>query len=108
MLLNPTSLCSYVSLPDYPSISEFPALVDCGSSHCFMETSVIRKQKLHTYSIPPILLHLFDGTCNATISKAIEISIHFSSGKVTSNTLLLWIHCVLLSLDIAGFPYTIH
>jgi hypothetical protein len=84
--LNPTSLCPYISLLDYPSISEFPALVDCGSSHCFIETSLVQKQKLHTYLIPPIPLHLFDGTCNATISEAIDLSIHFSSGKVTSET----------------------
>jgi len=80
------SLCPYVSLPDYPSISEFPALVDCGSSHCFIETSLVRKQKLRTYLIPPIPLCLFDSTCNATISEAIDLSIHFSSGKVTSET----------------------
>jgi len=84
--LNPTSLCPYISLPDYPSISEFPALVDCGSSHCFIETSLVRKQKLCTYPIPPIPLCLFDGTCNATISEAIDLSVHFSSGKVTSKT----------------------
>jgi len=83
-LSNPTSLCPYVSLLDYPSISEFPALVDCGSSCCFIETSLIRKQELHTYPIPPILLCLFDSTCNATISKAIDLSVHFSSSKVTS------------------------
>jgi hypothetical protein len=83
-LLNPTLLCPYISLLDYPSISEFLALVDCGSSHCFIETSLIRKQKLHTYLIPPILLRLFDSTCNATISEAIDLSIRFSSGKVTS------------------------
>jgi hypothetical protein len=41
VLSNPTSLCPYVSLLDYPSISEFPALVDCGFSHCFIETSLI-------------------------------------------------------------------
>jgi hypothetical protein len=82
--LNLTSLCPYVSLLDYPSISEFPALVDCGSSHCFIETSLVQKQKLRTYPIPPIPLHLFDGTCNATISEAIDLSVHVSSGKVTS------------------------
>jgi len=85
-LLNPTSLCPYVSLLDYASISEFPALVDCGSSHCFIETSLVQKQKLRTYPIPPIPLRLFDGTCNATISEAIDLSIRFSSGKVTSET----------------------
>jgi len=79
-LSNPTSLCPYVSLLDYPSISEFPALVDCGSSHCFIETSLVQKQKLCTYLIPPIPLHLFDGTCNATISEAIDLSVRFSSG----------------------------
>jgi hypothetical protein len=84
--LNPTSLCPYISLPDYPSISEFPALVDCGSSHCFIETSLVQKQKLHTYPIPPIPLHLFDSTCNTTISEAIDLSVRFSSGKVTSKT----------------------
>jgi hypothetical protein len=86
VLSNLTSLCPYVSLPDYPSISEFPALVDCGSSHCFIETSLVRKQKLCTYPIPPIPLCLFDGTCNATISEAIDLSVRFSSGKVTSET----------------------
>ncbi|KIK31894.1 hypothetical protein CY34DRAFT_29275, partial [Suillus luteus UH-Slu-Lm8-n1] len=60
-------------------------LVDCGSSHCFIETSFVRKYNLTTYAIPPIPLHLFDGSSNATISEAIDLPIRFSSGVVTSD-----------------------
>lgn len=85
-LSNPSSFHSYVSIPLYSDISEFSALVDCSSSHCFIETSCVRKYNLSTYAIPPLPLQLFDGSSNATISEAIDLPICFSSSVVTSDT----------------------
>jgi hypothetical protein len=85
-LSNPSSLHPYVSILLYSDISEFPALIDCGSSHCFIETSFVCKYNLSTYAIPPLPLHLFDGTSNCTITEAIDLPVRFSFGLVTSDT----------------------
>lgn len=85
-LSDPNSLCPYVSLPTFPNISEFPCLVDCGSSHCFIDSGFVSKNKIPTYPIPPIPLRLFDGTCNSMITEAVDLPIRFSSGVVTSDT----------------------
>ncbi|KIK35460.1 hypothetical protein CY34DRAFT_96035, partial [Suillus luteus UH-Slu-Lm8-n1] len=80
------SLCPYLSLPTFPDVSEFPCLVDCGSSHCFIDSGFVSKNKIPTYLIPPIPLCLFDGTCNSMITEAVDLPIRFSSGVVTSDT----------------------
>lgn len=85
-LSDPNSLCPYVSLPAFPDVSEFPSLLDCGSSHCFIDSAFVRKYKIPTYPIPPIPLRLFDGTCNSMITEAVDLPIRFSSGVVTSDT----------------------
>ncbi|KIJ08731.1 hypothetical protein PAXINDRAFT_59846, partial [Paxillus involutus ATCC 200175] len=62
-------------------------LVDCGSTDCFIDTSFVNKHQLSTYSVPPIQLKLFDGTSNCMITHAVDLSVRFPSGFVTSNTL---------------------
>jgi hypothetical protein len=64
----------------------FKALVDSGSSHCFVDPRFISKHKLITYSVPPIRLRLFDGTSNHTITQAIDIPLQISPGHVTPFT----------------------
>ena len=49
------------------------ALVDSGSTHCFVESAFICKHKIPTRQISPILLRLFDGSVNATISESVEL-----------------------------------
>jgi len=45
---------------------------------------------LSTYSVPPIILRLFDGTSNFVITQAIDLSVKFpASGDVTPMTFYL-------------------
>ena len=64
----------------------FKALVDSGSSHCFVDPQFISTHHLITYSVPPIRLRLFDGTSNHTITQAIEIPLQIFPGHVTPFT----------------------
>ena len=66
------SLRPSVSLP-FLNISDIPCLLDCSSTHCFIDSSFIEKHKIPTYSIPPILLCLFDGSSSSSISSAIDL-----------------------------------
>ena len=58
-------------------------LVDLGSTHCFVDLSFAKINSLSIYSIPPITLHLFDGTTTTMITEATNLSICFTSGNVT-------------------------
>src|ERR1700734_2756614 len=64
----------------------FKALVDSGSTHCFVDPRFISKHKLITYSVPPIRLYLFDGSSNHTITQAIYIPLEIFPGHVTPFT----------------------
>ena len=64
----------------------FKALVDSGSTHCFVDPRFIATHKLITYSVPPIQLKLIDGTSNHIITQAIDIPIQISPGHVTPFT----------------------
>ena len=59
-------------------------LVDCGSSHNFVDPEFINGLGIPTSSIPPLQLRLFDGSSNQIISRAITLSLHFPSGEVLS------------------------
>ncbi|KIK73173.1 hypothetical protein PAXRUDRAFT_179075, partial [Paxillus rubicundulus Ve08.2h10] len=84
-LSDPNSLTPFVSILSY-DIPNFPVLLDSGSSDCFIDTTFITKIKIKTYSIPPILLRLFDGTSNSYITEAVDLSVHFPTGDITSAT----------------------
>ena len=71
--LNVSALSDYKSL--MPSITlasySIPAvsmLVDSGSSNCFIDMNFVNKHSLSMYPIPPLKLHLFDGTMNSIIT----------------------------------------
>jgi len=65
------------------------ALVDSGSTHCFVDIQFVHKNNT-TYSVPPITLRLFDGTSNFVITQAVDISVKFpASGDVTPMTFYL-------------------
>jgi len=71
-------------------LPELHALVDSGSTHCFVDTKYALRHSLSTYSIPPIVLWLFDGTSNFVITQAVNLSVKFpASGDVTSMTFYL-------------------
>jgi len=82
-LSDPNSLIPSVSLLAY-NLSKIHALVDSGSTHCFVDLQYVHKNKFVTYSVPPIVLRLFDGTSNFTITQAVDLSILFlATGDVT-------------------------
>ncbi|KIK72305.1 hypothetical protein PAXRUDRAFT_78081, partial [Paxillus rubicundulus Ve08.2h10] len=84
-LSDPNSLTPFVSILSY-DIPDFPALLDSGSSDCFIDTTFIAKIKIKTYPVPPILLCLFDGTSNSYITEAVDLSVRFPTGDITSAT----------------------
>ncbi|KIM67466.1 hypothetical protein SCLCIDRAFT_21007 [Scleroderma citrinum Foug A] len=79
---DPNSLQPLVTIPA-SNISEFHALVDLGSTHCFVDPSFVNNNSLSHYSVPPIILQLFDGTTTTMITEATNLTIQFPSGDVT-------------------------
>ena len=59
-----------------------PSLVDSGSSDSFIDSRVVKRHHLAAYTIPPVKLHLIDGTCNSVIMQALKIHICFPSGEI--------------------------
>ena len=59
----------------------FCALIDSGSSHCFIDSKFVSKYSILTKSIPPITLQLFDGSSNSTITYMISLPIQFPTGE---------------------------
>ena len=45
----------------------FKALVDSGSTNCFIESTFVRNHNLTPFRVPNIPLKLFDGTTNSVI-----------------------------------------
>ena len=69
-----------------PKQTTIVTLLDCGSSDCFLETRFVQKYSLKTYDITPILLWLFDGSTNTSITQAIDLPIRFPTGKLQTVT----------------------
>ena len=84
-LSDPNSLQPHVTIVSH-NIPEFPVLVDLGSTHCFVDPSFVKINSLSTYSVPPITLRVSDGTTTTMITEATNLSIRFTSGKVTLMT----------------------
>ncbi|KAG6328426.1 hypothetical protein ID866_10663, partial [Astraeus odoratus] len=75
------SLVPSISLLSYDT-PVFPALVDSGSTHCFIDRKFTSELSVPTYSVSPISLWLFDGTSNFMITQAVDLSVSF---PLTSN-----------------------
>ena len=60
-----------VTIPDSSNV--LCTLVDSGSSHCFIDPSAVKSLSLHTSSIPPRPLALFDGTVNLYVTEIVEL-----------------------------------
>ena len=96
-LFNPDSFHLSVSFTlsdilDSTSLSAI-ALIDSGSSHCFIDPSFIKSVLLRTHSISPVPLQLFDSLQGKTITKVVhKIPLHFLS----SNTMPLTFYVTLL------------
>src|SRR6266481_1768139 len=62
------------------------SLVDSGSSNSFIDAVFVQTQHLPTYGIPPIKLHLIDGTSNFTITQALDLQLCFPTGETQNLT----------------------
>jgi len=88
-LYNPNSLMPHVILLSF-DLPKTCALVDSGSTHCFVDIQFMHKNNISTYSVPPITLWLFDSTSNFVITQAVDISVKFpTSSDVTPMTFYL-------------------
>ena len=83
-LLSPLSfLISLTLLTDVPI--PVSGLIDSGSSHCFLNSKLVRDFGLKTEPVsPPISLRLIDGTVNHLITEMIEIPVRFPDQEVLS------------------------
>ena len=82
-LSDPNSLQLSVTIVDH-AIPSFPMLVDSGSTHCFVDLLFANMNNLSCYSVPPIVLCLFDHTTTIIITEATNLPIQFPSGDVTT------------------------
>ncbi|KIN98633.1 hypothetical protein M404DRAFT_31129 [Pisolithus tinctorius Marx 270] len=81
---DPNSLLLPVTLLDY-SVDTLFVLINSGSSHCFVDPSIIKKYSIPVSSVSlPIPLCLFDSSTNAVISQEVDLSLHFPSSNVNS------------------------
>ena len=64
----------------------FSALLDCGSSHCFIDLSWAVEHGLPLHSTTPMKLVLIDGTSNAVITQESRLTLRFASGETTPFT----------------------
>ena len=81
-LSDPNSLRILLTSPSVSdSLSEISALVDSGSTHCFVDTGFVRAHQLSVYSVRPIELRLFDGTSNSVITESLQLPVLFPTGE---------------------------
>ena len=81
-LSDPNSFHLQLSSPliSDPNFS-FRALVDSGSTHCFVDTKFVQRHNLPLIPVKPIELKLFDGTSNSVITQSIDLPVKFPSGE---------------------------
>jgi hypothetical protein len=58
----------------------FSCMIDCGSSHCFIDSHYAKVNHFPIISIPHMRLHLIDGSSPSYITRATDISVRFSCG----------------------------
>ena len=78
----------HVSMPHFPNLS-FDSLLDCGSSHCFLDEHFACSNHFLIIPIAPIGLRLLDGSLAGTITSASEISVKFPCGTFLKICFLL-------------------
>jgi type 1 fimbria pilin len=67
---------------DSASGTAIKALIDSGSTHCFLDSNFVKQHNLRSSLIPLILLRLFDTTTNAVISKSVDLPLRFPTGEI--------------------------
>jgi len=70
---------SYSLVLRYINKIPFWALVDSGSTHCFVDSKFVNGHHLKTSATPLVALRLFDGLSNSTISEIANLPIIFST-----------------------------
>ena len=81
-LSNPNSLrISLTSSLVSVATTSFRALIDSGSTHCFVDSAFVRRSDIPTISVEPIELTLFDGSSNAIITESVELPVKFPTGE---------------------------
>ena len=65
----------------YTSSKFFKALLDSGSTHCFVDSTFAKLYDLPITPIPPIPLRLFDGTTRAILTGEVNVPVRFPSGE---------------------------
>ncbi|KAI0349355.1 hypothetical protein OH77DRAFT_1582321, partial [Trametes cingulata] len=79
-LSDPSSL--HIQLYSDSIPTQFRALIDSGSSHCFLDSQFVEQYGVPTNSVPPLRLSLFDGSSNHVITQSTTLPVHFPSGEV--------------------------
>ena len=75
-LSDPNALIPLVSTLPY-NLENICALVDSGSTHCFVDIQFVHQNKFTTHTISLVTLQLFDGLLNFVITQAVDLSILF-------------------------------
>ena len=78
---DPDSLLVYLKLPTISDSVSAPALIDSGSSHCFIDSSFVSHYSVPTQNISPVQLRLLDGSDNTFITQKMEMPIVFPTGE---------------------------
>jgi hypothetical protein len=73
-----TLLIPVISL-HFPNLS-FPCMIDCGSSHCFIDSHYAKVNHFPIVSVPRMRLHLIDRSSPSYIMRATNISVWFPCG----------------------------
>jgi hypothetical protein len=63
----------------FPNLSS-PCMIDCGSSHCFIDSHYAKVNHFPIVSIPHMRLCLIDGSSPSYITRATDISVRFPCG----------------------------
>ena len=63
------------------SLFRFSALIDSGSTHCFVDTEFVKSHHLPVIPVNPIELRLFDGTSNSVITQSLDLPVIFPTGE---------------------------
>ena len=83
----PNALFLSVTTSLLPNTVNFKALVDSGSTHCFIDSHFVEEKNMTAYSITPIRLKLFNRSSSShMITKAIDIPLQITPGHITPFT----------------------
>jgi hypothetical protein len=67
----------------------FSCMIDCGSSHCFIDSHYAKVNHFPIVSIPQMKLHLIDRSSPSYITRATDISVRFPCGTTHQGRFLI-------------------